>query len=271
MSLGMVLGAAAVYFASVILYQLYLISTQVKFGRWGLSTFFAGWVLHTIFLIAYIIKFGSLPIATPLHSLVLYAWIVGLAFWVLEFRHGYGTWGAWVSPLVLIAFLVAGLALRIATGATLRLLHGPLLVAHVGSSFLAYGFFTLSFIGAILYLTQDYILRHKRPTALYYRLPPLEATENLGRNLSALGLPCMTVALITGSMEAEQAWGIFWLWDPKLTMALATWLIYTGYFYARNVVEWRGKRSAWILVVGFVAVLITYLGSGVLFPTVHTF
>ena len=270
MSLGIFLGAAALYFVSVILYQVFLVSTQVKFGAWAFRTFLGGWVLHALFLIAYIADSGSLPIATTFHSLVLYAWIVGIAFWVLEIRYGYGTWGAWVTPVILIGFLLGGLAILAPTGPARFLLLRPLLVAHVSSSFLAYGFFTLAFVSAMLYLAQDYILRQKRPTTLHYRLPPLEATENLGRILSALGLPCMTLALITGSMEAEQAWGTFWLWDPKLTLALVTWVIYMGYFYARNGLHWRGRRAAWLLVLGFVVVLITYMGSGVLFSTVHT-
>jgi len=270
-SLGVLLGASILYFASVILYQIYLVSTRSRFGGWALGAFLGAWVLHTMLLILNTLTSGSLPIATAWQSLTLYAWIVGLAFWILELHFGYGTWGAWVSPLILIGLLLSGLASRSTTGFAQALLHGPLLVAHVVSLFVAYGFFTLAFASAVLYLAQDHILRQKRPTARHYRLPPLEVTENLGRTLSALGLPFMTVGLITGSMEAEQAWGTFWLWDPKLTLALLTWVIYMGYFYLRNGLHWRGRRSAWLLVAGFIVVLIAYMGSGVLFPTVHSF
>jgi ABC-type transport system involved in cytochrome c biogenesis permease subunit len=54
-------------------------------------------------------------------------------------------------------------------------------------------------------------------------------------------------------------------------MALITWLIYVVYFYLRNVAGWRGRRSAWLLILGFISVLVTYLGVNLFMPTLHGF
>ncbi|MFQ6059303.1 MAG: cytochrome c biogenesis protein, partial [Anaerolineae bacterium] len=83
--------------------------------------------------------------------------------------------------------------------------------------------------------------------------------------------PFMTLSLITGSIWAERAWGTPWLWDAKLNMSLITWAIYMVYFYARNVANWGARRSAWLLVLGFASILITYLGVNLFMPTVHGF
>ena len=37
----------------------------------------------------------------------------------------------------------------------------------------------------------------------------------------AVGLPLLTVGIITGAMWANEAWGAYWQWDPKETAALA--------------------------------------------------
>ena len=41
-----------------------------------------------------------------------------------------------------------------------------------------------------------------------------------------VGVMFITVGLITGSIWGRQAWGIWWTWDPQLTTALLTVLIY---------------------------------------------
>ena len=51
-------------------------------------------------------------------------------------------------------------------------------------------------------------------------------------------------------MWAEVAWGRYWGWDPKETCAFVTWVIYAAYLHARSTAGWRGRRAAWISVLG---------------------
>ena len=76
----------------------------------------------------------------------------------------------------------------------------------------------------------------------------------------------MTGALISGSLWAEKAWGIVWPWEPQQVAALVTWLIYALYFFARHSAAWQDRRGAWLLVVGFFSVLITFVGADLLMP-----
>jgi ABC-type transport system involved in cytochrome c biogenesis permease subunit len=41
-----------------------------------------------------------------------------------------------------------------------------------------------------------------------------------------LGFPFMTFGMLSGALWAEEAWGVYWSWDPKETWSLITW---TGY------------------------------------------
>ena len=42
------------------------------------------------------------------------------------------------------------------------------------------------------------------------------------------------IGLVTGPMWARKAWGVWWQWDAKLTMALLVEMIFVGYLLVRN-------------------------------------
>ncbi|MDE0474800.1 MAG: cytochrome c biogenesis protein CcsA, partial [Gammaproteobacteria bacterium] len=75
-------------------------------------------------------------------------------------------------------------------------------------------------------------------------------------------------------------------WDPKETAALVTWLIFAVYLHARGLqpaapgpgqtARPRRRRSwlppgPWIVVLGFAAVLFTYLGVNLWISGLHSY
>ncbi len=70
---------------------------------------------------------------------------------------------------------------------------------------------------------------------------------------------------------ANSAWGTYWSWDPKETWSLITWLIYAGFLHCRFMRGWRGKRAAWISIIGFASVLFTYVGVNFLLSGLHSY
>jgi len=69
-----------------------------------------------------------------------------------------------------------------------------------------------------------------------------------------------------GAAWGKFAWGDYWSWDPKENWALVTWLAYMAYLHLARMPGWQGRRSAWLLVVSFGAVMFTWLGMHLL-PT----
>ncbi|MEW6067746.1 MAG: c-type cytochrome biogenesis protein CcsB [Nitrospirota bacterium] len=88
----------------------------------------------------------------------------------------------------------------------------------------------------------------------------------------AIGFPIFTLGgLIFGAIWADQAWGVYWSWDPKETWSLITWFIYAFYLHGRMMRGWRGKKVAIVSVIGFTAVIFTYLGVNLLLSGLHAY
>jgi len=88
----------------------------------------------------------------------------------------------------------------------------------------------------------------------------------------AIGFPVFTLGgLIFGAIWADQAWGKYWTWDPKETWSLITWFFYAFYLHSRLMRGWKGKKVAIVSVLGFMAVIFTYLGVNLLLSGLHSY
>lgn len=96
--------------------------------------------------------------------------------------------------------------------------------------------------------------------------------DDLTYRLIAIGFPVFTIGgLIFGAIWADQAWGRYWSWDPKETWSLIIWFVYAFYLHARQMLGWRGNRTAVIAVVGFAVTMFTYLGVNLLLSGLHSY
>src|SRR5207342_2048929 len=42
------------------------------------------------------------------------------------------------------------------------------------------------------------------------------------------------IVLVTGPLWARKAWGVWWVWEARLTMSFVGWLIAVGYLFVRK-------------------------------------
>jgi heme exporter protein C len=49
-----------------------------------------------------------------------------------------------------------------------------------------------------------------------------------------IGMMFCTVVLVTGPIWARPIWGVWWAWDPRLTMTVILWTIYAVYLVLRT-------------------------------------
>ena len=103
------------------------------------------------------------------------------------------------------------------------------------------------------------------------RLPSAATLDTLAYRLIAFAFPIWTFAVIAGAIWAQEAWSRYWGWDPKETWSFITWVIFAGYLHARATAGWRGRKSAWIALVGFVSLLITYYAVNLWIVGLHSY
>ncbi len=102
-------------------------------------------------------------------------------------------------------------------------------------------------------------------------LPALSKLDIMTYRIIAVGLPLLTVGIITGAWWAKEAWGAYWQWDPKETASLFCWIWYAGYMHLHTRNQWRGLRCAWLAALGFAAVLFCYLGVNIWISGLHSY
>ncbi len=110
------------------------------------------------------------------------------------------------------------------------------------------------------------------PLALWLStLPPLAKLDIMTYRIVSIGLPLLTVGIITGAWWAKEAWGAYWQWDPKETAALVSWTVYAMYMHLHTRNSWRGVRSAWMSVLGFITIIFCYLGVNIWISGLHSY
>jgi ABC-type transport system involved in cytochrome c biogenesis permease subunit len=132
----------------------------------------------------------------------------------------------------------------------------PLFLIHVATSFAAYGLFG---VAALL--------------AIYRSLGvPGSSLGNERRMMDEsiyLGYILFTWCLIAGSLWAYLAWGSYWTWRIKGLWSWILWFYYSGVLHVRNRPRWQGWPLNVLAIAGFILVMFTYLGLGLLFSTSH--
>jgi cytochrome c-type biogenesis protein CcsB len=134
-------------------------------------------------------------------------------------------------------------------------------VPHVVVYIFGYGTLGVAFCASVMYLVLAKV-RGRRPQATAAEQDEsrtqLDRLDNFVYRCIAVGFPFLTMGLIFGALWAQVAWATYWGWDSKEVWSLITWLVYLVYLHLRHVKGWRGARSAWFVVLGAVAIFITF-------------
>ena len=186
-------------------------------------------------------------------------------------------------PIVVLVF-VAGTVLYVPASSLVPALQTYWLVIHVLAISVATGMLMLSGVASGLYLLRtrtrpsrtadgghdgaDATRERRGPLTA---LPPPDTLDRIAYRTAIVAFPIYTFAVLAGAMWAEAAWGRYWGWDPKETTAFITWIIYAGYLHARATAGWRGRRAAWIPLLGLAAILFNLFFVNMVVSGLHSY
>jgi len=223
----------------------------------------AGLGLQTAYSAVRWVAAGHPPFCNMFESLVLFAWAVTAIYLLLRIRFG-------ILLFTIPAALVSTLALAYASTFGFEIhplipaLQSNWLAFHVCACFLGYGGFTVSFFAAIRFLLANRA-SHADASATQ------ELLEFVMIRTVSFGFIFLSLGIVTGAVWANTAWGSYWSWDSKEVWSLITWLIYAVFLHCHFFRGWRGRRAAWISIVGFASVLFTYIGVNLLLSGLHSY
>jgi cytochrome c-type biogenesis protein CcsB len=241
---------------------------ESRIRRAAFGFFIAVWLIHTFSIgwrwyESYEMGIGHAPLSNLYESLVFFAWSVGLALIVVRLRFTADVIVLLGTPLVFI-IMASSFLFDSGIKPLIPALQSNWLAAHVMTCFLGYAGFAVSFVAALLLL-----LARWSPAMAEY-LPEKRLLDEIVYRSILVGLPLLTLGIVTGAAWADYAWGRYWSWDPKETWSLITWLVYSAFLHARLARGWSGGRTALLSVIGFGAVLFTYFGVNYL-PGLHSY
>lgn len=193
-----------------------------------------------------------------------------------------------IKDIRLIATFVSGFTLLVLGTATTAFYVGVKtlppalqdywLVIHVIVAVLATAFFNIAAGLSIAYLlkTSDLIKNSKRKLVkqmnrILGMFPKPAKIEKLAYRFNIIGFILWSFTLIAGAIWAEKAWHRYWGWDTKEVWTFIIWTIYAGYLHANATRGWSGKRSAWLALIGFVAIIFNFTIVNLYFKGLHVY
>ena len=218
---------------------------------------------------------GRVPWGNMYEFSIMSAFAVLGVFLAVSTRRDVRWLGVFIIPAVLLTLGLAVTVLYTEAAQLVPALRSYWLVIHVSAAVICGGAFTFSGVVALLYLARNSTDRNTRVgralAPLSRRLPDADRLDRITHRTIMFTFPLWTFAIVAGAIWAESAWGRYWGWDPKETWAFISWVVYAAYLHARSTVGWRGRKAAWLAVLGLVVFWFNYFGVNLLFSGLHSY
>lgn len=265
------------YCLSAVFYFAFIFNQNPNLTRVGKGILMLTFLLHTAFLFLRIkadhdfMGYWYAPVANIFEHVTSFSWGLTLVYLITESRTGFRALGIIVIPIIL---LLVGWATKLDQSIVPPppALQSYWINIHVPMSLGAYGAFTIAFGMAIFYFLKKREEAGASTSGFLSLVPTTIALDKLMYKTVIIGFGFLTALIMLGAVWAEESWGKYWSWDPKETAALITWLVYAVYLHGRF--SWGSKKRdtmAILCIVGFLAVIFTYLGVGFLLPGLHSY
>jgi ABC-type uncharacterized transport system permease subunit len=168
-----------------------------------------------------------------------------------------------LQNLMVVLFPISALAVMLAAlvpadGALLTDLSGGML-AHIGTSVLAYAVLAIAAVQAGAVAAQDYQLRHRHTRGLVQLLPPLQLMESMLFEIVWVGLGLLTLAIASGFIFLDDIFAQHLV--HKTVLSICAWLLLATLLWGHHQLGWRSQVAARFTLGGFVALALAYAGS----------
>jgi len=247
------------YLVSLWHFVLYVLRGRERVAARGLRLALCGLAIHGVSILVVALGQGMLPWANSLQNISFWCWVVvGISVAVsLKFRLNV-LW-LFVLPLAIILLFMAMTGQKSSSAYSENIGRTFWAAFHIGLVFVAYAAFAFAAITGFMYILQSHFLKKKETGELYGKLPPLDLLDRLNYRALLAGLLFLTVGLLLGfswlAALREKPESL----DPKIVAALVTWGAYAVLFLMRATSILRGKKVAWLSILGIGVIVASFL------------
>lgn len=257
----LLVAASAIYLVAMLLLWMQLFfwpkekeAARRTPGDFGLALFWLGAVLHLMALAGqgpslFLFKAGVAG---------LFGWILIVTYLMIGQTLGQGT-GAIVAPITLFAALYSLAAPQLHVWVPAGRLDAFWSAAHIFLILSGYVCLAFAFAASLLYLIQENLLKRKKLTGMWQKLPALHVADEWIYRATSFGLALLTLGLLTAIVFSEMQNPHYApLRDPKVLFSGATWAIFSLYLVTRARFGWHGRRANLVVIYGFVVMAISF-------------
>jgi ABC-type transport system involved in cytochrome c biogenesis permease subunit len=266
------------YASAGLLYAIHFAQRGAATGQAASALLAAGAVAHTFVLGMLTVQAGYLPLAGQGQAVSVFIWLLALTYLYVELTTSERAMGVLIAPLIALLYIVPMTGTAPVTRPAL--LESRLFALHVASVLCAYAAFALASVVSITYVLLFRELKRKQPGVFFARLPSLRSLDQMNLRAVVVGLVFLTIGVGVGILWATLARGYaptdprvqaMSPVDPKIAVALLSWVVYAFQLYARRIMGWGGHRAAWLSAIGFLTILINLIPIAYFLQTSHAF
>jgi ABC-type transport system involved in cytochrome c biogenesis permease subunit len=245
-------------------------------GRLATALLAAGVLAHTFLIGMQTVQAGHAPLVGTTAAISAFVWLLGLAYLYVELTTDERAMGIFVTPLLVVLDLIPVLDPNLSPRPAI--LQSPLFTMHVVSMLFAYACFALASVLGLTYVLLFKEIKAKHLGYFYARLPSLQVLDAMNGRVVTIGWMFLTMGIAVGGIWAMRtATAVdtrvdeMSLGDPKILIALVSWVLYSFAVLSRRTIGWTGRRAAWLSAIGFVVVLLNFVPVGYFLTRSHNF
>ena len=266
------IAACLAYLIASFFYLRGLFANELEFPR-GKRLLLIGLVFHAVFLCCEIFGFYDLhgnPVGFPL-TLSLVGGLLVWLFVLLDRHYDFPILGAFIAPIGVVFMFSSGLLFHIEREVQSLNQFSWILSVHLFTTVLALVLFVFATILSVAVIVQETLLKRKKFTFFQRKIPSLRVLDGLCNKFFSLGFVLMAIGVTSGYVFAFTSSIRFELSDPRFFWSLITLAVYAFVVFVRASQGWRGRRAAWVALVGFGVLVASFVSVNVVGQSFHVY
>lgn len=264
------------YAAAAAAYLAHFAWRDPRTGRLATTLLASGVLAHTFLIGMATVQAGHAPLVGTSAAISAFVWLLGVAYLYVELSTDERAMGVFVVPLLVALDVIPVLDPEVS--ARPEVLRSPLFTLHVVSMLFAYASFALASVLGVTYVLLFNEIKAKHLGYFYARLPSLQSLDVMNGRVVTIGWIFLTIGIAIGGIwitriasATDPRVDEMSLADPKILIALVSWVLYSFALLARRAIGWTGRRAAWLSAIGFAVVLLNFVPVGYFLTRSHNF